>query len=188
MRHLYLLILTSTLCIISSVEAFSQSIALKSNVLYDLTGTFNVGGEIRCDDHHSFQLSINYNPWNRGENKKMKHVLIQPEFRYWLDETFIGSFIGVQAHYAQYNFGGTTPFTTVKNNRYQGNLIGCGVTYGHQWILSALWSVEASLSIGYAHLKYDKYGPAKGDALIEKSRTNYFGPTQLGVSFIYFIQ
>ena len=67
----------------------------------------------------------------------MKHILIQPEYRWWLNETFIGSFFGVQAHFAQYNFGGTTPFTTVKNNRYQGNLIGCGITYGHQWLLSS---------------------------------------------------
>ena len=55
----------------------------------------------------------------------MKHILIQSEYRWWLNETFIGSFFGVQAHFAQYNFGGTTLFTTVKNNRYQGNLIGC---------------------------------------------------------------
>ena len=38
------------------------------------------------------------------------------------------------------------------------------------------------------NLRYDKYGPAKGDALIEKSHSNYVGPTQLGISFIYFIQ
>mgnify|MGYP000809631531 CR=1 FL=1 len=115
-------------------------------------------------------------------------LAILREFYPELNETFIGSFFGVQAHFAQYNFGGTTPFTTVKNNRYQGNLIGCGVTYGHQWLLSTFWSLEASISVGYAHLTYDKYGPAKGDALIEKSHSNYVGPTQLGISFIYFIQ
>ena len=211
------------LAVITPRIASAQSIAVKSNVLYDLTGTFNLGGEIRCDDTHSFNLSVNYNPWNLGENKKMKHILIQPEYRWWLNETFIGSFFGVQAHFAQYNFGGTTPFTTVKNNRYQGNLIGCGITYGHQWLLSTFWSLEASISVGYAHLTYadtpryeeiieglpckvityglehdaqyqaadityDKYGPAKGDALIKKSHSNYVGPTQLGISFIYFIQ
>ena len=42
-----------------------------------LTGTLNLGGEIRCDDTHSFNLRVNYNPWNLGENKKMKHILIQ---------------------------------------------------------------------------------------------------------------
>ena len=63
-----------------------------------------------------------------------------------------------------------------------------GITYGHQWLLSTFWSLEASISVGYAHLTYDKYGPAKGDALIKKSHSNYVGPTQLGISFIYFIQ
>ena len=161
MRHSYLLIIAIMLTVISSRTASAQSIAVKSNILYDLTGTLNLGGEIRCDDTHSFSLSVNYNPWNLGENKKMKHILVQPEYRWWLNETFIGSFFGVQAHFAQYNFSGTTPFTTVKNNRYQGNLIGCGVTYGHQWLLSTFWSLEASISVGYAHLTYDKYGPAK---------------------------
>lgn len=133
MRHSYLFIIAIMLAVMTPRIAPAQSIAVKSNVLYDLTGTLNLGGEIRCDDTHSFNLSVNYNPWNLGENKKMKHILIQPEYRWWLNETFIGSFFGVQAHFAQYNFGGTTPFTTVKNNRYQGNLIGCGITYGHQW-------------------------------------------------------
>lgn len=187
MRHSYLFIIAIMLAVMTPRIAPAQSIAVKSNVLYDLTGTLNLGGEIRCDDTHSFNLSVNYNPWNLGENKKMKHILIQSEYRWWLNETFIGSFFGVQAHFAQYNFGGTTPFTTVKNNRYQGNLIGCGITYGHQWLLSTFWSLEASISVGYAHLTYDKYGPAKGDALIEKSHSNYVGPTQLGISFIYFI-
>ena len=165
MRHSYLFIIAIMLAVMTPRIAPAQSIAVKSNVLYDLTGTLNLGGEI-----------------------KMKHILIQPEYRWWLNETFIGSFFGVQAHFAQYNFGGTTPFTTVKNNRYQGNLIGCGITYGHQWLLSTFWTLEASISVGYAHLTYDKYGPAKGDALIEKSHSNYVGPTQLGISFIYFIQ
>ena len=57
------------LAVITPRIASAQSIAVKSNVLYDLTGTFNLGGEIRCDDTHSFNLSVNYNPWNLGENK-----------------------------------------------------------------------------------------------------------------------
>ena len=79
MRHSYLLIIAIMLTVISSRTASAQSIAVKSNILYDLTGTLNLGGEIRCDDTHSFSLSVNYNPWNLGENKKMKHILVQPE-------------------------------------------------------------------------------------------------------------
>ncbi len=40
------------LAVITPRIASAQSIAVKSNVLYDLTGTFNLGGEIRCDDTH----------------------------------------------------------------------------------------------------------------------------------------
>lgn len=97
MRHSYLFIIAIMLAVMTPRIAPAQSIAVKSNVLYDLTGTLNLGGEIRCDDTHSFNLSVNYNPWNLGENKKMKHILIQPEYRWWLNETFIGSFFGVQA-------------------------------------------------------------------------------------------
>lgn len=94
MRHSYLFIIAIMLAVMTPRIALAQSIAVKSNVLYDLTGTLNLGGEIRCDDTHSFNLSVNYNPWNLGENKKMKHILIQPEYRWWLNETFIGSFSG----------------------------------------------------------------------------------------------
>lgn len=169
-------------------SASCQILALKSNVLYDLTGTVNLGGEVRCGDRHSLGLGVSYNPWEYGGNKKTKLLLVQPEFRYWPGETFVGSFLGVQAHYAQYNFAGTTPFRTIKDNRYQGNLIGFGLTYGYQWIVSDFWSLEASLSVGYAHLSYDRYGPAKGDALTGSSHRNYVGPTQIGLSFVYFIR
>ena len=52
MRHSYLLIIAIMLTVISSRTASAQSIAVKSNILYDLTGTLNLGGEIRCDDTH----------------------------------------------------------------------------------------------------------------------------------------
>ena len=86
MRHSYLFIIAIMLAVMTPRIAPAQSIALKSNVLYDLTGTLNLGGEIRCDDTHSFNLSVNYNPWNLGENKKMKHILIQSEYRWWLND------------------------------------------------------------------------------------------------------
>lgn len=189
MRHSYILItVILALCFCSSEKAQAQSLAVKSNLLYDITGTLNLGGEIKCSDAQSFCLNLSYNPWESGENKKMKLFLIQPEYRKWLNETFIGSFVGIQAHYGLYNFGKSTPFTTVKNNRYQGTAVGVGITYGHQWILSSYWSLEASLSMGYMHLNYKKYEPQEGGALLDKSRSNYWGPTQASVSIVYFIQ
>ena len=189
MKHIYLFIfMFFVLNTNFSLQTYSQSIAIKSNVLYDITGTINLGGEIKCFDDQSFSLSLNYNPWEFGSNKKMKQFQIQPEYRKWFDQVFIGSFIGVEAHYARYNFGSMTPFTTIRNNRYQGTLVGLGATYGYQWIINPYWNLEASISLGYSYLDYKKYGPEKGDALFKKSHSNYWGPTQLGLTFIYFIR
>ncbi len=49
MRHSYLFIIAIMLAVMTSGIAPAQSIAVKSNVLYDLTGTLNLGGEIRCE-------------------------------------------------------------------------------------------------------------------------------------------
>lgn len=187
-------------CLLYSSNIYGQTIAVKSNLIYDITSTLNIGGEVRCDDTHTFNLSINYNPWNLGENRKMKHFLIQPEYRKWFNGAFMGSFIGLQAHYAAYNFGGMLPWgfgngkmfgienKQIRDHRYQGNLIGFGVSYGYQWMLSPHWNIEASVALGYAHLSYKQYGQYEGAPLIEKSHCNYWGPTQAGISFVYFIR
>ena len=197
-RHSLIIIIF--VCFLYTTDSYGQNIAIKSNLLYDITSTLNLGGEIRCDDTHTFNLSINYNPWSFGSNKKMKHFLIQPEYRKWLNGIFMGHFIGLQAHYAQYNFGGMLPWgfrngkmfgienKQIRDNRYQGNLVGFGVSYGYQWILSAQWNLEASAALGYAHLSYKRYGQAENAALIEKSHSNYWGPTQVGISLVYFIR
>lgn len=177
-----------------------QNIAVKSNLLYDLTSSFNLGGEIRCDDTHTLSLSVNYNPWSFSNNKKMKHFLVQPEYRKWFNEAFAGSFIGLQLHYALFNFGGMLPWgfgdgkmlgvenRHIINNRYQGNLAGFGISYGYQWMISPQWNLDAGFALGYAHLNYKRYGQSAGAPRIEKSNCNYWGPTQIGISVVYFIQ
>ena len=55
-------------------------------------------------------------------------------------------------------------------------------------MISPHWNLEAGLSLGYAHLNYKRYGQPEGAAFIEKSHCNYWGPTQIGISLVYFIQ
>ena len=152
-----LAIIAFVACILPASNLCGQNIAIKSNLLYDLTTTLNMGGEVRCDDTHTISLSLNYNPWNFGGNKKMKHFLLQPEYRKWFNEVFTGSFIGFQLHYALFNFGGMLPWgfnngkmlgienRQIAHNRYQGNLAGFGISYGYQWILAKHWNLEGDM-------------------------------------------
>ena len=56
---------------------------IKTNLLYDATTTFNLGLEFRTGAKTSFDIPVSYNPWTFSDNKKWKHILIQPEFRRW---------------------------------------------------------------------------------------------------------
>ena len=176
------------LCWLVNTSVHAQEVAVKTNALYLLTGSLNVGGEWAFSDRLSVSLQVQYNPWEWGENKKMKHILVQPEYRYWWKSAFAGSFTGIHLNWANFNVGKMTPFTTVKNHRYQGNTIGCGVTYGYQWMLNAFWNLEVSVSAGYLHVHHKRYGPEAGDPLQKDSYSNYVGPYQVGVTLTYFLK
>lgn len=173
-----------------TAEENYNGISIKTNLLYDATGTINIGGELTLGDRLSFELPLSYNPWTFSSNRKWKHMLVQPELRLWTKETFTGHFFGIHTHYAYYNISRlpSPPFSVNMNeNRYQGWLAGAGITYGYRWNTGSRWSVEGSLGLGYAYLDYDKY-PCITCAEKTKSDTrNYLGPTKAGVSLIYTI-
>lgn len=188
-------------CFGLSAGAFAQKFAMKTNLLYDATSTMNLGGEIGLAPKWTLDISGNYNPWTFSDNRKMKHWLIQPEVRWWTCQKFSGHFFGLHGHYAQYNMGGMLPwgFETGKmfgnisndamlNHRYEGWLAGGGISYGYHWILGNRWSLEATVGVGYAYLKYDKYSCAKCGQKIGSESKHYVGPTKAGIALIYMIK
>ena len=82
---------------------YTPKLAIKSNLLYDATTTLNLGIEFRLSKHLTFDLPFSYNPWTFSDNRKIKHWLVQPELRYWINESFKGSFWGLHFHGAEFN-------------------------------------------------------------------------------------
>ena len=168
---------------------YGQTFAVKSNLLYDLTSTMNLGVEMSLSRKVTLDISGNYNPWNFGENGKFKHIGIQPEVRYWFCEKFNGHFLGLHGHYAAYNVGGLSFLSdNMEKYRYEGNLWGGGISYGYQWILSPHWSMEAVIGAGYARLDHDKYVCVNCGEWIKKDTKDYFGVTKAAISIIYIIK
>lgn len=194
--------IVSVLCMIflSSENVYAQKAAVKTNLLYDATSTLNLGFELGLSPKWTLDISGNYNPWEFGDNRKMKHWLAQPEFRFWLCERFNGHFFGLHAHGGQYNWGGMLPWgfsngkmlgvesRQMSNYRYEGWLVGAGISYGYQWILGNRWNLEASVGVGYAHLNYGKYKCEKCGEKLSDEHRNYFGPTKASISLIYLIK
>lgn len=172
----------------ASMVMYGQEAAVKTNLLYDATTTLNLGFEFGLSKKTTLDVSGSYNPWKFGD-ARWRLGLIQPEVRYWLCEKFNGGFFGLHAHYAHYNVGGLKWFSdNMKNNRYQGDLYGGGISYGYQWILGDRWNLEATIGVGYARLVYDKYPCTSCGTRIKRDHSNYWGPTKVGISLIYIIK
>ena len=164
------------------------NVSLKTNLLYDATGTLNLGVEFRTGERTSFDIPVSWNPWTFSENRKWKHVLVQPEFRWWTAETFRGHFFGLHAHYAFYNVSRLPngPFSrNMADSRYEGWGAGIGASYGYRWNFSRHWGMEATLGLGYAYLDYDKYECQNCGDRLGSDTKNYFGPTKAGITLIY---
>ena len=173
----------------STVTVYAQRVAIKSNLLYDATTTMNLGLEIGLAPKWSLDLSANYNPWKFNDETRLRHWGVQPEFRYWFCEKFKGHFLGLHGHYAKYNMGGMSFLSdNMEHHRYQGHLWGAGISYGYQWLLSARWSMEAVLGVGYARLDHSKYPCVTCGSLQKSGKKNYFGPTKAAINIIYIIK
>ncbi|MGM9698106.1 MAG: DUF3575 domain-containing protein [Prevotella sp.] len=149
----------------------AQKVAVKTNLLYDATTTPNLGLEARLSEHWTTGLNFALNPWTFSDNKKLKHLLVSPQARYWTCETFTGHFFGANLAYVHYNICDIKfPFGlygAVEGERRQGDLAALGGSYGYSWILSPHWSfeAEAGIDLGYAWSKvYDsqKCGSYRG--------------------------
>ena len=176
------------------ISVSAQDWSLKSNLLHDVTATIDIGVETRLKPKWTLDVSADWNPWTFSDNKKWKRLSIQPEARYWFCEAFNGHFVGAHLLGGIYNVGGWntdfkllgTDFSQLQEHRFEGWMLGAGIAYGYQWLLSKHWSVEAEIGIGYVYSRYDKYEcPYCGDLLEENKPHNYFGPTKAAVNLIY---
>ncbi|MDR2882208.1 MAG: DUF3575 domain-containing protein [Alistipes sp.] len=161
---------------------------IKTNLLYDLTGTINLGAEFRVGDRLSLDLPFNYNPFQYADNRKWKHFLFQPELRRWLgDDVFRGHFVGFHAHYAFFNIGNLPkPFSAyMQAHRFEGNAYGAGVSWGHRWNFGSRWGLEATVGVGYIYKDYDVFECGTCGEFIASEQKHYFGPTKVGVSLIF---
>ena len=192
MRKIRRISLVALVFIAFSAASYAQSTAIKTNLLYWGTTSPNLQLEFGLSKKTTLELGAGFNLFEFSDNKKFKHVLVQPEYRYWFCERFNGHFLGVHAHGAQFNVGGLDVpvgrLDIFKDNRYEGYLYGGGISWGYQWVLSPRWNFEASIGGGYARIHYDKYPCATCGSKEADGKENYWGVTKGALSLIYFIK
>lgn len=186
------ILLTVLFCWMMTAFASAQNIAVKANMLYAATATPNLSVEAALGKQYTLNVTGGYNPWGFSGDQSFEHWAVQPEARYWLFNKFYGHYLGVYAQYANYNirYPGFL-ISSMKDKRYDGNAVGGGISYGYQLYLSSCWNLEFSLGIGYLRMEYDKYyraAPAEEQEHQGRFLTDYFGPTNAGISIVYIIK
>ena len=183
--------------------ASAQKVAVKTNSLYWLTATPNVGFEFALAPRWTFEIAGGYNPWtlDKDANVKAKHFLVTPEVRYWFCESFQGHFLGINANYTQFNVSGILIpevfykeeslgyfLDNLQHARSQGWAVGAGITYGYAWPIARRWNMEFTLGLGWWYTEYDRFESRKCGLFQENVAKHAFGPTDIGLSFIYMIK
>ena len=161
-------------------KAAAQFFAVRADALAALTGTLHLGAEVSVADKWTLELSGYWNP-NRWENLVMTFGAVQIGPRYWLYESFVGHFIGMQLSYVDYDLGRRT-------RRYNGNAYGLGVSYGYAWMLSKRWNIAVEAGVGLFHTRDTRRDPTVSDWEVEyiyHTRRWTLLPSRLEVSFSY---
>ncbi len=73
-------------------------------------------------------------------------------------------------------------------NSFEGWLAGFGASYGYHLIMSPRFSMEFTIGVGYAYLKYDKTRCTDCKRKLGEEVSHYFGPTRAGLSLVYMIK
>ena len=195
-----------TLMLIIGLAGNAQKLAVKNNLLYDLTQTPNIGFELAVSQKWTIGLNFGYNPWwhhadgghtfpfGKGEARatddrvQWRHFIIAPEARYWFCSVFAGHFIGFNAMATCFNQGNVKYplglYPSLKDSRRQGKAFGIGAFYGYSWIISPHWSIEAEagVDVGFAHFK--EYNCSHCGAFLRKDTKPFVAP-KVGINAVY---
>lgn len=181
-------IIVAIILLSMSVTVFGQQVGVKSNILYGMTLTPNAGVELSVGRHSSVQLNYGLHPWRNGE-KMLRHWVLNPSYRYWFCEPFMGSHVDIEGYGGQYRAGGyELPFGLFKDfskNRYVGWYVGGGVSYGYSYPLSRHWNLEGVFGVGYLYSPYTAYECERCGAVTGRGRRHYVGPTKVALNLVF---
>ncbi len=194
-NHIPKIILASFL-ILQAATAGAQKIGVKTNALYWATGTVNLGAEVEVAPKTTVELTATCNIpgllyfGDKSRNRKIWHWTVQPEVRFWTTEAFSRGFVGIHAGGGAFDGGGIRlPFgilPSFADHRYEGWLMGAGVSYGWQWWLSPRLNVEATVGFGYFYMEYNRFSTPASKIIDTRNRVrHYIGPTRAGLSLYY---
>lgn len=170
-----------TLFLLSGMKCHAQFYAVKTDLLGLATGTLNAEISASMSHKWSVHLPVYYNPWDFGDNKKIKHLTAQPGVRYWRDQSWgYNWFFGANAILSRFNMGGIW-----NDYRYDGRAYGAGLSTGFSIPIHKLWNIDFEVGAGVVYTSYGEYEYKQCGDFLSEGRGWSIVPTKLSINLIY---
>lgn len=164
--------------------AHAQQFAVKTNALFDVAMTPDIGFELVTGEHSSVALSA-FGHWKPyGLDSRM--ITVQPEYRFWFNgRPMVREYIGGTIF-------GTIYDMTLGDLNHNGYAVAAGVTGGYVFPLGKRWNFELSGGFGVLFFRERLYRTELKESTPESSEYNSYGyklfPVKLAATFIYIIK
>lgn len=163
------------------------AVALKTNLLYDVSLVPHLGVEAQFCGRWSISLQGWWSDWCRPKKHKYWRISGSDlELRYWFgkkaySQTLTGHHIGLFGEMYHYDvmlgkYGHQTP----------ANNYAVGLSYGYSIAVADRLNIDLSLSVGYAEGRMMKYEEMCGQYVsVHRSYHHYFGPVNAAVTLVW---
>ena len=142
MKHIFL----SIAAILISAVAQAQFSSVSTNIVGWAAGTINATVDVNMNLHNTINIPISVNPLKFG-NTQWSHVVLQPGWRHWFVERYIGQFVSPSLFYAHYTIG-------YDKRTFKGNAYGIGCSWGYSKLLSTRWNFIVEVGAGIIYTPY----------------------------------
>ena len=154
-------------------------LSLRANLLRWATMTPDLGVEWRICPSWGIAVNGSWTSWTWSD-KDRRYALweVAPEVRYYMGEKKAW-YLGALFKAGQFNY-------KLSETGKQGDLMGGGITAGHQLRLNKALALDFNLGLGYLNADYEKYEVIDGVRVRCGNETkNWCGPINAGVTLVW---
>ena len=101
---------------------YAQFSSVSTNIVGWAAGNINAAVDLNVNLHNTINIPVSANPFKFGDTQ-WSHVVLQPGWRHWFVERYIGQFVSPSLFYANYTIG-------YDKRTFKGNAYGIGCSLG----------------------------------------------------------
>lgn len=170
------------------------AVLLRTNGLYYLAASPNIGVEIQTDLGLAWQLDYIGAWWNSATKRHFfSNYAFQTELRYYPSFgkqgfPYHGHHVGAYGQLATYDFKLGKKGLLCRD---LDKSFGVGLSYGYTQRLNRRLSLDFTIGLGYFHTEYMKYEDDEemdGYVRTDTRKLNFFGPTKAEIALVWNIK